>query len=144
MEMPKTVYHGTFWPESKGTSPRNLKTNYGYVSTTPDQIWARYFAMCKRVEHKKLPGNVLIYQIGTDKLPQKVRENCIPPDGIDKRVLEYDSDWLRKNEEDIRKDRIRFQEWRFLYIPAEAILDIEELHKDAQPKLNIFTVAFPR
>lgn len=141
MEMPKLVYHGTFWPEGTQLGSEDLRTDYGYVSVTPDRRWARYFSMCRRWEYKRQSGNLVIYEIDTDKLPQDVREKGIPPDGFDPRLIKSKTDWLRKHEEEMKEERIKIQEWRVKYIPLEAIVNLEEEHKDAQPDLDTFSVS---
>ena len=140
MEIPRLVYHGTFWPEGNKLGSEGLRVTSSYVSTTPDKRWAEYFAMHTRWKHKLQPGTLSIYEIDTGKLPQNVRENCIPPDGIDPRVLKWNDDQMRRSEENLKSDRIKIQDWRFPYIPLEAIVNAEEEHKDADPGLDLFTI----
>jgi len=144
MELPKLVYHGTFWPEGTELGSEGLKTKYGYVSTTPDQEWARYFAMCTRWNHRELPGEFVVYEINTGKLPEEVREKSIPPDGFHPRSV--DIDLIRKIETSMKEERIKVGDWRFLYIPIEAIVSSEEEHRDAAPTLDLITVGlyYPR
>lgn len=141
MEMPKVVYHGTFWPEDRRAYPRTLMKEdlMDYISTTPDKRWARYFARSKRLFNREESGLLLIYIIDTSKLPAEVRENCIPPGEPDPRP------WVREayglGDERLkngwRDERLKIQEWRFLYVPEEAIAHIEETHIDAEPTLKI-------
>ncbi len=131
MNMPKIVYHGTFWPERNGPYPKTLITELGYVSTTPDERWARYFADNRRLFHRKESGYLLIYTIDTDKLPGEVRKDCVSPEEPDPRP------WVRETE-DWREERIEIREWRFPYIPGEAIIHVEEEHRDAEPTLSVF------
>ena len=138
MEMPKLVYHGTFWPDGTELSSEGLRTSYVYVSATPDRRWARYFAWHKRWEHREQPGTLAVYEIDTDKLPEEVRERCIPPDGVDPRATGAGG-WLQQ-EEGMKEERIRVGDFRFPHIPLVAIVGTEEEPKDAQPDLNVFTV----
>lgn len=133
MEIPKIVYHGTFWPERNGPYPNILTTKLDYVATTPDERWVRYFSMSKRWLHRKESGYLLIYNIDTNKLPTDVLESCIPPEEPDPRP------WVRETE-GWREERIEIQEWRFPYIPREAIIHVEEEHRDAEPTLSIFDI----
>ena len=137
MEIPKIVYHGTFWPESRGGYPKVLETDFGYVSATPDRRWAWYFATNARWRHREEAGSLLILEIDTDKLPPEVRQGCASPRQLDTRSGHLD-------DEEWRQDRIKVQEWRFPYVPLEAVTKIEEERRGAQPKMSLLDFRPPR
>lgn len=137
-ELPKIVYHGTFWVRGKGIGPEGLRTDYGYVSTTPNKRLAQWYAFYRRWDNRKKSGKVTVYTIDTGKLPREVLEGCLPPDIVDPR-MEYD-----QLEEEMQKDRILMQDWRFPYIPTNAILAVEEEYKKAEPDLSLFYVISSR
>jgi hypothetical protein len=123
MQIPETVYHGTFWPNKGGTYPKHLKTPFGYVSTTTNNEWGHWAARNKRFFTREKEGCFLLYVIDTEKLPKDVRETCIPPGNPDPRANALDDDeW--------RKDRIEMEEWWFTYIPKEAIVNVEKRYVD--------------
>ena len=129
MNIPKTLYHGTFWPEGTKLGRGGLKTDYEYVSATPDKRWARYFAMQRRVRFRDKAGILALYEIDTSKLSQRNRKRAIPPDGLDPRLD-------RKGEEEMREERIRVGDWRIPTIPLNAIVGKEETQRGAEPHLN--------
>lgn len=144
MEIPKIVYHGTFWPEGKKPELGNLTTNLGYVSTAEGYNWAIFFAHSKRWSYKSKSGLLVVYQIETGRLPNDVLRLCIPPDGINPR--ERSNVALLKAEESMREERIKIREWRFPYIPLEAVMHTDEKFLLPNPRLSMWDVdlTYPR
>ena len=137
MKIPfKLAYHGTFWPEGMEIDTRGLRTEYGYVSITPDRRWARFFAMSKRYKYREQPGKLVIYEVNIERLPDDVVNNCIPPDGINPEALEDDT--LLDIETGMVDDRKKVNDWRLPYVPWDSIINKEEEQRDAEPNLNAF------
>lgn len=138
MEIPKTVYHGTFRPDGMVKPVDRLTADVGYICTSERYGWAEYFAMCKRWRYKKQAGMLAIYEIDTEKLPEEVLEGKIPLGEIDPRSLE--DPLLRRIEEEMKSERIKVREWRFPYIPLSAIRRLDEGYLQAEPELTLFKI----
>lgn len=136
MEIPRIVYHGTFWPDDIEQPSDRLKVDIGYICTSEFFGEAEYFSRLKRRWYVGKSGRLLIFGIDTDKLQAEVLKGVIPPDGIDPRALE--DDWLMKREEEMKAERMRIREWRFPNIPLAAVTILSEDHLGAKPGMNIF------
>lgn len=139
MEIPKTIYHGTFWPEGVEPDSGKLSADVGYISTSTTHDWAWFFAFNRRYFNKKRAGRLMVYEINTGLLPEDVLRGCIPPDGMDPRASTQD--WLKKSEEDMKPERIKINEWRFPYIPLSAVVSRFERSVEANPTMTPWDVA---
>ncbi len=139
MEIPKIVYHGTFWPKGESLSLDRLKTGAGYICTSSRYDWAHYFGLSRRQRYRERSGSLMVYGIDTGLLPEEVSSNCIPPDGMDPRASTRD--WLREYEDRMRPGRVKIGEWRFPHIPLSAVVSQDEQYFEPNPTMTLLDVA---
>ena len=132
MDIPKLLYHGTFWVDGIEPEDRLYQLDC-YISTSENYGWARFFARVKRHENKEKAGNMVIYTIDTKKLPEDVIKNALPPDGL--HPMAKDDDEMRRIEEEMKPDRIKTKDWRLPYVPFDAVVKKEEYPREPEPDM---------
>ena len=128
MQIPNILYHGAFLIDGTELDPDGFKSSFGYVSTTPYIDWAKYFAWSQRGKVLNQPGNLTIFELDKEKIPQEILQKALPPDGIDPRAFESTDDSIFERECALLFERKKFREWRFPSIPLEALVVFSEEH----------------
>lgn len=136
VEIPQFVYHGTFWPDGRPIKAGGIfPIDADYVSTSEEKYWAGYYARLRRFDDADLPGVEAIYLIDTRRLPEEVLVLCLPPGELSPSAKEHK--WLRDIEELLLEDRIKMRDWRFPYIPQQALIRTQRRNRRPEPRMFI-------